>query len=227
MVFQVFGSESSQDLDCMVFVDHLGSTKQCHDLCTIYGASIRAISNTDKEVNTNLAIIKDDVVVDCFKGTYEEVNNSLYITYDLHKQYYSRKIKRLVDRDIELKILRTIRVILSFLSRSQHRVVVKNALRSDIYTKIKALNNIDLSSIDMGNKKVDPYDYCKVIAFQLGQTLSLIDGDELYTKESIGEYYPDLSPLLMRDTLDFGILEAYKVRLLNKLFDFNFKNVNE
>lgn len=209
-IFQVFGSKSSQDLDCMVIVDNIPSDssrantfrksiQKSHELCDFYGEKIKEITNTDKVVNTNICVIRDGIVVDVFKGTPDEVNNSMYITYDFHKQWYPNQVERLVDRDIELKILRTCRVILSFISRTEYRTQVKQALRGDIYDKIKLIKSIDFSKInDLNKPSQDFNDYLKVMAFQLGQVFGLIDGVELYSKEDISKEYPLLSDFLFR-----------------------------
>ena len=47
----------------------------------------------------------------------------------------------------------------------------------------------------------------KVIAFQIGQGLGLLEGKELYTKSTIAKEYPLLKPFLYReDNLDFSSL---------------------
>ncbi|CAG7580058.1 MAG: gp208 [uncultured marine phage] len=220
--FQIFGSESSLDLDCMCFVDEIPSIQESHDLCDKYTEYIQDITKTDKEINTNICVIKKGIVVETFKGTADEVNNSLYLTYDLHDQHFPLMISRLIPRDVELKILRTCRVILSFWSRSEFRPQVKSALRGDIYQKMETLKiKFEDVSVEKRNVKID--DYFKVMAFQLGQTIGLIDGIELYSKESIMEQYPDLEPFLMRrGDRPFDILEKYKTELLSKIKDRNF-----
>lgn len=227
-IFQIFGSSSSQDMDCMCFVDSIPSTQESHDLCYKWDKYISEITETDKEINSNLAVLKDGVIVETFKGTPEECNNSLLHTYNLHKQYHPQQIQRLVERDVELKILRTCRVLLSFWSRSEHRPIVKEALRSDVYKKIEVISSIDIRKIHNIGKNVSYIDYLKVLAFQLGQTLSLIDGVELYTKEDISEEYPDLKPFLMREGVDsLETLEYYKVELMMLLNDYKFINTKE
>ncbi len=228
LVFQIFGSKSSQDMDCMCFVDEIPSTQESHELCSLYDAEIGRITGTDREVNSNLAIVKDGIIVETFKGTTEECNNSLMFTYELHTQYHPQQILHFVERDVELKVLRTCRVILSFWSRSTYRKDIKEALRGDVYKKMEVINKINATEIKDLQKNVDFTDYLKVMAFQLGQTLALLEGQELYTKEDIAEYYPDLEKYLMREEVDsLQVIEDYKVELMRKLSKFEFVNTKE
>lgn len=228
--FQVFGSGSSVDLDCMVFLegyDTIPSNKESSDLCQKYSEMIAIYTGTDKPVNTNIAILRDGIVAECYKGTPDEVNNSLCLTYQLHKQYYPLQLDRLSKRDVELKILRTLRVILSFLSRSEHRKIVKKALKADVYAKIGTLAKIDLSKVERHDVKVSMEDYHKVIAFQLGQTIALLRDIELYTKEGIGGYFPELKKMLDRKEHNGVILERYKKLLLSMISKRKFQKIEE
>jgi len=225
--FQVFGSSSSQDLDCMCFVERIPSIKESHELCERYAEYIQEVTQTDKEINTNICVVKDRRVVDTFKGTADEVNNSLYLTRDLHRQYNRSPIERLVERDVELKILRTARVLLSFWSRSKHRPLVKKALKGDIYEKIEAISSIDITEIDF-NKNINQKDYLKTLAFQLGQTIGLIEGKAFYTKEGMLSRFYDLEKYLMREEVNsLSILENYKKEFISLIKDRDFKITRE
>jgi hypothetical protein len=226
--FQIFGSASSQDLDCMVFVNEIPNTQKSHELCDEYAKYIQEVTGTYKEINTNICVLSDGVIVNTFKGTEDEVNNSLFLTYDLHKQYCPKYVERMIKRDVELKILRTCRVILSFWSRSEHRPRIKEALRGDVHKKIEVLSSIDSTTIESLGKNVEWKDYLKVMAFQLGQTIGLIDGMELYTKEDIALNYPELEPYLMREDVNsLDVIEDYKNELLDLLSNWKFINTKE
>lgn len=229
--FQIFGSSSSKDIDIMVFVDKIPYTQfLSEELCKKYNDYFQQIFNTTKEINTNLGILKNGILIYTYKGCYDECNNSLLRTYHLHSQPCPLMIERYIERDIDLKILRTGRVLLSFLSRTGFRNDVKLALKSDFNEKIRVLNIIDLSTItiDKFTKKIGFEDYLKVIAFQLGQTLALMDNIELYTKEEISETYPDLKTFLDRNIYsDLNILEKYKNLFLDKIKDYKLKSLVE
>lgn len=235
-MFTVFGSESSQDLDVIVFVEFIPETpNKGTELCKFYNMSISDIYEgmygITKEVNTNLAILEDGVVTQVFKGTSDEVNNSLIDTRSFHKQFHSQEfVTSRLERDVQIKLLRTARVLLSFLSRTEHRKEVKAALRGDIYQKIEVLSKIDLQTItDLGKNKVTFEDYLKTMAFQLGQTVALAKyGEELYTKEAISETYPALKPFLLRDvTADLYNLEYFKMVFCEICEDYEFTETFE
>lgn len=206
-IYQVFGSESSRDLDVIFFIDSLkGTIKENKELVTLYSKEIIS----EKEVNGNLAVLENGIIKECFKGTPDEVNNSCFYTYDLHPQKYPKQILEITERDIYLKVARTIRVLLSFLSKSEYRNLVKDALKSGNTERYKILKSINLRTIKSFGKNLSDIEIAKTIAFQLGQTLLLLSGIEVYTKEKIGTYYPDLIPFLeRRENPNFGIIQIY------------------
>lgn len=220
----------------MVFVDHIPDIpNQAHDMCKIFDIQIQEILKTDKEINSNLAVLKNGVIVHTHKGTEDEVNGALFETYDLHTQAHPNQILRTIPRDIQLKIIRTARVLLSMISRTGHRPVVKPALKLNLKHKIEIIDSIDYSLItELGKKNEKFEDYVKVIAFQLGQTLSLMEAHNLYTKEDIAEKYPDLEPHLMRNSdADLSVLEYKNIYIkevktwyqsLDKFYEYNYRD---
>src|SRR5690606_37257030 len=74
----------------------------------------------------------------------------------------------------------------------------KIALRSDLSQRLQALSSIDLQLVTSNNKGYSLVDLRKVLAFQMGQTLALNSGEELYTKRGIMQLYPKLTPYLER-----------------------------
>jgi hypothetical protein len=220
-VFQIFGSENSQDYDVMIFVDDIPQNiDAAHNICKHYNAELSNLLS-DKVLNCNLAVLENGHIVKVFKGTADEVNNALYYTYDNHKQYFDNQIKSVVQRDTNQKLLRVCRGILSFYSRSHLRTVVKPALRGDLRLKLPVIRQIDFVTMtDFPGKKESIKDIYKVMAFQFGQFFSLIDGNEpdSYTKSGIIKHYPDLEPMLNRKELtesNLQTLNTYKEKLLD------------
>lgn len=211
MIFNIFGSCSSVDYDVMVFIDNIPSIQESKKLCLNFEEDLSPILS-DKKLNINLARIKDGVIIEVFKGTPDECNNSIFNTYSLHKQFYPLQINKLLPRNIELKTARAIRIILSFMSRSEYRVIVKEALRNDTIKRLQVLEQIDLKEIvDLGKNNQGLIEFYKHVAFQIGQCLGLIQGIELYSKEDIIYYYPELEPYIQRKIYDVNILQQYKV----------------
>lgn len=213
--YYVFGSPSSKDLDLIVFVDAIPEMHLAKQMCKDYQVALQPFFA--KEVNANIGLIGEDVLLSVFKGTLDEVNNSIIDTYSFHEQKHPLTIKKRLDRDVEQKILHSVRIVLSTLSRSQHRELVKTSLKGDLNERINALDIIDLS-IPLDKIKYEIKDIYKTLAFQMGQTLALIDGTELYTKEGIAEYALSLKPFLYReDELALTDLDLFKKVYLAKV----------
>jgi hypothetical protein len=64
-----------------------------------------------------------------------------------------------------------------------------------LLTIISRMEEIDFSTL---NKNMTAEDIKKIIAFQTGQTLALINGRELFTKREVADEYPELEPYLYR-----------------------------
>lgn len=220
--FYIFGSENSTDYDILVEVDEILPIEKSHDICKSFNVELSKILK-DKPINSNLAVIKNDRIVEVFKGTSDELNNVLFYTYDNHEQYFDNPIKEPIIRDIDEKILRVSRFIITFFSRTDLRVLVKSALRGDLKDKLKVLKSLDFVTMnDFSGKKEKIEDIYKVIAFQFGQVFSLIDGYESdsYTKNGVIKNYPDLKNILNRGVMkieDFKTLNSYLNRFINLL----------
>lgn len=217
MVRYIHGSEDSTDVDVFYVFDELPPLNECKKFC----------SENELE-NRNIIVINGGEVVSCYKGTPDEVNNSLLRTYNLHSQEYPLLVDHSVERDVTIKVIRSIRIILSHLSRSQFRPRVKSALNSELFSdKLSALRLIDLTDIEYGslNKNMSREDILKTIAFQMGQTVSLIDGNELFTKSEVAAAYPTLNQFLYRsESSNLADLEAFKRLFIGKIESVGFES---
>lgn len=224
------GSEDSLDIDAYIIIPEPLTMQEAKKLCDSY-----------KEVNGNLLSVKDGVVNWCYKGTVDECNNSILATYALHKQAAANPITAALPRSYALKMIRTVRGLLSYHSRTEKREEVKKALQSaDMLFKLDVLTGIDLRDVADYQKSslVETY---KFFAFQLGQTMALLkDNVELFTKSSVAEYYPELSGYLQRkegepvDALqkmwaEFGVYLKETVRKVEKheLYATDYQGVRE
>lgn len=173
----IYGSEDSTDIDIAYIVDELPDLSECKNFCS-----------SDKRENRNLITIDNGIITSCYKGTIDELNNAILDTYKLHKQDTELLINMKVDRDIPLKLIRSIRAMLSHLSRSQYRKEIKFALRNDWTTRLNTLDNINLETINFNtlNNNMSKEDILKLFAFQIGQCRPLIIANkEYYTKSEI------------------------------------------
>lgn len=207
MITYRHGSKDSLDIDIFYVFDKMPSFRECQEFCS------------DINENRNIIVINDSVVTDCFKGTVEEINNGLLDTYGLHEQQFENLVTKRLERDILIKHIRVVRCLVSHFSRTQYRTDVKKALKSFSWKeRLELLSNIDIKSIYDYGKNHNKTDIYKVFAFQLGQSLSLIDGVEVYTKMDIANRYPDLRQFLYReDKVDLTVLENYILKFLDEM----------
>lgn len=213
----IYGSSDSIDVDIAYIVDELPSLSECKIFCS-----------SDKNENRNLITIDDGIISNCYKGTKDELNNAIKNTYSLHHQNTPLLIIKNVKRNIPLKIVRSIRSILSHLSRSQYRSEVKLALRSDFDCRLNTLLNIDLTTIDFTTlNNMSKEDILKLIAFQSGQCLGLINGDEYFTKKELSLAYPELSKFLFRiEDTDISILNVFVHNFVNVIKNMEYRNID-
>lgn len=124
-IYQIFGSENSLDVDVVFFIEEMPETiVEKLALSKEFSKSITSFF-PEKEINANLAVCKNGHLVEVYKGTTDELNNALFYTYSFHEQKQENQITKLLLRDVDLKFLRSIRMILSFLSRTEYRILVK------------------------------------------------------------------------------------------------------
>ena len=204
MIRYVHGSEDSIDTDVFYVFDKMPDMQTCKIFC-----------HTNPDENRNIIIVKDGQVVDCFIGNPDEVNNALMDTYHLHHQDFPLIVTKRYKRNIILKQIRATRGILSILSRTQYREPIKKALKANWSNRLECLNILDLTQIDFAelDKQKGGQDYLKVIAFQIGQGMGLLEGFELYTKSSISNQYPVLKDFLYR-------IEDPNISKLNDILHF-------
>lgn len=209
----IHGSADSTDVDVYYVVDDIPPFQEAKAFC-----------DAIKDENANLITIKNGEVNRCYKGTIDECNNSLYDTYHLHSQTSELLVTHRVHRDVYLKSIRAVRIILSHLSRSEYRPIVKEALKSKSFTqKINTLMSLDIGKIDFNSlsHNINGSDVLKVIAFQLGQINGLLHGKELYTKSDIAEMYPILRPALYRsDNVDLYDIRHFMCQTLSLIHGY-------
>jgi hypothetical protein len=205
--FLVHGSEDSTDYDVVYMFEKQPKFQEMIDFCS------------KKEENRNILILENGIVSSCFKGTPDELNNSLLTTFKLHKQpyYEENPIKLKIERIVGLKVVRSLRSLLTRVSRSKWRKEIKFALKSlNLNNYINALFKIDFN----GMKDLLNIEDCKSLAYQIGQTLALLEGTEIFTKKEVSNYFPSLELFIYRskDSLDhLDVLNEFLQKLLNYL----------
>lgn len=214
--FITHGSENSVDHDVYVIIPERLEMKEAKKLCDSF-----------KDFNANLITVKDGMIDWVYKGTKDECNNSILATYALHKQEFPCPINQSMERSYAHKMLRTVRGLLSYVSRTEIRQTIKSALvSSDMNEKVDALRKINLNEIK-DFEKTSVTEAYKFYAFQLGQTLALLEDNlELFTKNSVAKYYPELTPYLARQESSPAELQNFLERFTNFVSN-SYKNVEE
>lgn len=93
----IHGSADSVDKDIVYILEEIPDFNKCKMFC----ASL--------EGNPNLAVIENGYVVWCYKGSKDELNNSLFRTIPLHSENGENPIVGTVERDVCLKVIRAVR----------------------------------------------------------------------------------------------------------------------
>ncbi|MFK7031352.1 hypothetical protein V3471_05995 [Flavobacterium oreochromis] len=216
--YQIFGSQDSQDVDVVFFIDKMPETIQEKlNLSKEYSAILQPEFPT-KNINPNLAVLENGIVKHVYKGTVDELNNALYYTYGLHNQKFDNQIVKSLPRDIDLKFLRSSRMILSFLSKTKYRIPIKVALRNNLQHKVQVLKEIDLATLANFGKSKNEITILKSIAFQIGQSMALHNGKECYTKSQIADCFPELRSYLAREiNSDLSNLQFWLIKYVEIL----------
>ena len=105
-------------------------------------------------------------------------------------------------------------------------ILVKKALKiPNFEEKLNVLKAIDLRKIDNFGKKETSINSHKFFAFQLGQTRALLeDNIELFTKNAVAQYYPELAPYLARkENANLNNLQLF----FHEFCDFSLKNIKK
>ena len=196
--YHSFGSADSLDYDVVFIIEKMPETI-VDKLALSKKLSAQLVEKyPTKAINANLSVCEKGQITQVYKGTADELNNAILRTYHLHQQDFDNRITHVVKRDVHLKMIRSLRMLLSFISKTQYRTIVKQALKQDIHTKMQTLKAIDFNIVEDFGKGSNALDLKKSMAFQLGQTLALYQDIEVYTKQEIIAYFPELEPFLMR-----------------------------
>lgn len=201
--YYFFGSPDSLDID--VLIDHPGSWENAIQ-------DIQQQHPVTKEWNIGLITINDDRIVKTMpkKGTPDAVHNSLYYTYKHHRgrQVYELPLKAPVTRHLLLAIDGCIKNLLVTVGTSDLKEFYKKnfrkAMRSGIWSdRLDLLLKWPYYELyyEDPSKCIAIY---KSLAFDVGQTLSLLDGVELYTKSEVINAHPELADIIGRKSCDLS-----------------------
>jgi hypothetical protein len=176
-------------------------------------------ANTDEE-NRNVILIDElyGFVTDCYKGTPDAINNQILFTFHLHEQQMSQcPIKSFAERNIVLKVVRSIRHLLGSIGQVCHhekdnasplktvvRPMLKQCLKSlNFLERVKVLSQIDFVMIfaPMNVEQMNDFIYVsllKAVAFQLVQTIAQFSYIEIYSKQTAIQFDEKCAPFIQR-----------------------------
>ncbi|ARS38255.1 hypothetical protein CA265_00550 [Sphingobacteriaceae bacterium GW460-11-11-14-LB5] len=217
-----FGSASSNDID--ILIDHpqaLGAESD-KELYQNLKRKFPEIAHWD----INIIQIDNGKITKSIpsKGSIDAVHNSLADTYALHKQAHAFPLIGRQKRNILLAIIKCTKTLLTIFKITKRKEYYKHDLRpivingnfEQILNKINQLNFSE-SLFDDPQRNLDTY---KSLIFRVGQTISLINGIEVYTKEDFKKYYPDLANIIDRKIIDIVPLFSKYLNLLTEEIKF-------
>lgn len=217
--YYFFGSSDSHDTD--VLIEHPDSTSR--DIDDKIVAKIKENYPEIKNWDINIIKIENGIITYSIpsKGLPDSVHNSLFDTYKFHKQKYKFPLTQRVNRNIENTINVCLNKIFIFYKNGLQKEYYKNIPKgvkngeAIIEEQLEHLKDFDFQFRPFeDNKKT--LDFYKSITFRIGQTISLIENVEIYTKDNFKQQHPDLSDIIDRKMLvNYSILNTFK----NKLFD--------
>ncbi|QPH40094.1 hypothetical protein [Pedobacter endophyticus] len=217
--YYFFGSPDSVDIDVMI--DHPEASSKEGDSMIAHALKLKFPEIG--QWNINIIKIRDGIVAESIpnKGPADGVNNSLYHTYRHHEQPFAFPIDRLVLRNRPLAVVKCVNAsILWFKNNERHQEYqerLRPALMSGKWSdSIGLLSELDFET-PFTNNAVTNGNIYKSLAFNIGQTLALFDGVELYTKGELANYYPELKPLLMRQGINPHAILNGKLSELHRL----------
>ncbi len=201
--FNIFGSHDSTDVDAVVLMDDMPShVEDRKRLASKIGAEF------GDGWNVILARVDDGVIVDCTypKASPDSLNNALLHTYRLHEQEHPLFVSRKLKRNRILAIYKTVRIISTYLTRTDYRTHIRPTMnwRNDFKLKLTKLQSVNFNQISSFNQaNMTDLDIWKTYAFYLWQNIALVRDDiELYTKADVLDFAgPVFEPYLYRSPM--------------------------
>jgi len=172
----------------------------------------------------NIIVVKEGSIIDALKGVNDECNNALFTTYSFHQQQFPCPVLKKSNRVVIVKLLSTIRKVVSAIADyPPERDIVLKLIRSIYFLpRLEYFKQLDMTICGQ-TMGVEPL---KSIAFQYAQTLSLVRGEEIYTKQEASKAYPELSCFLYRRETEMKenliVLNNIKNQLLEEMEDIEF-----
>lgn len=224
MPYYRFGSKDSRDID--ILIDHFDCKGEESDKDLIESLKKLHPEIEKEKWQINIIKIEDAFVIKSIpsKGSADSVNNSLFETYHLHKQNHPFPLKGLVERCRILALVKCLRAVLTSFAKYSAPTYYETTIRPIIKSKlfkdwIDLLDKIDFNELQFDNDVIKK-NQLKSLAFHIGQTISLINNIEIYTKQELVYWHPELSNLIKREECENSIALTHgKLKELQQLIN--------
>jgi len=236
-----YGSNDSDDIDVFIGLSRVPDMDdeddrimmdEIHETIDYTLRYSGQFSNSDKTVDFSFIHISKDGVVDwCEYDDLEECNNALYYTFDHHAYnnnvlYGKNPIKLKLEQNVSFKIVKVVRTLLTFLSRTSYREEVKYLLKKGSFKErlefiLKVVSQNGISSVETFNKKLPDVEIVKDIAFMFIQLYGLVHDIDVFCKRDAALRFPDLARYIYKDhnaplePLEDFIIETFESLSMN------------
>jgi len=236
-----YGSNDSDDIDVFIGLNRVPDLddeddrimmEEIHETIDYTLRYSGQFTNSDKKVEYSFIHISPEGVVDwCEYDDLEECNNALYYTFNHHAYnnnvlYGKNPIKSKLEQNVSFKIVKVVRTLLTFLSRTSYREEVKYLLKQGTFKErleflLKVVSENGISSIDTFNKKLPDVEIVKDIAFMFIQLYGLVHDVDVFCKRDAALRFPDMSRYIYKDhnaplePLEDFIIETFESLSMN------------
>jgi len=235
-----YGSNDSDDVDIFIALsrvpDYTDDTdvyfiEEIHQAVSDLLKS-GVIAESNRKIEYSLIHVSKDGAVDwCEYDDLEECNNALFHTFSHHAYNNSvmggvNPVKKKLRQNVSYKIVKVVRSLLTYLSRTEHRTDVKYLLKNGTFGErlefvLKFLSNQGLSELESFNKNLSDVEITKDIAFMFIQLYSLIHDVDVFTKRDAVLRYPDMMKYIYKESdasrsdLEVFMIETFEALSMN------------
>lgn len=182
--------------------------------------------NSNKKIKINLIELfsSGGFVKKSLIGNPLDVNNQIFETYRLHKQFYRLRIKDILDiEEPPFLILNPIRTIYRLTKKGNNHDQSINNNSSGFLHKIQIIKKLPFRSLLNKDNKND----VRLIAKNVAKSFNFLDEKKLYSEKEINDSYKNLLPYLKSDFNDFLNLENEIHKLATTLENYFLKKTSQ
>lgn len=236
-----YGSNDSDDIDVFIGLSRIPDLDdeddrimmdEIHETIDYTIRYSGQFANSGKNVDYSFIHISQDGVVDwCEYDDLEECNNALFYTFSHHAYnnnvlYGKNPIKRKLEQNVSFKIVKVVRTLLTFMSRTNYREDVKYLLKKGSFKErlefvLNMVSENGISKTETFNKKLSDVEIVKDIAFMFIQLYGLVHDIDVFCKRDAALRFPDMARYIYKDhnaplePLEDFIIETFESLSMN------------